>query len=85
MRGPTRAASWYFFYVPTYDLICKTCGHEFEMTSSIADREEKAICPECGSHHAQTVIKTFSVGTLHKGAADQLPQRSGALLGAAKP
>lgn len=71
--------------MPTYDFRCETCGHEFEMTSSIAEREEKAVCPECGSHHVQTVIKTFLIGTLHKGDASRLRQRSGALLGAAKP
>ena len=72
--------------MPTYDFRCKACGREFEVTSSFAERDERAVCPACGSHKVQTVIKTFSIGSLHKSGADQTRSRlaSGALVGAGK-
>jgi len=62
--------------MPTYDFRCGACGHEFERRSSIAERDEKAVCPKCGSRRVQTVIRAFSIG---------LPRNGGALLGAPEP
>lgn len=67
--------------MPTYDFRCKDCGREFELTSSIAEREAKAVCPGCGSQAVETVFRTFSIGGVRKSTAD----RSGALRAAAKP
>jgi putative FmdB family regulatory protein len=67
--------------VPIYDFRCRACGSEFELTSSIAEREAKAVCPHCGSHAVRTVFRPFSIGGAHKSSAE----RSGALRAAAKP
>lgn len=49
--------------MPFYDLKC-SCGTEFNVRASIAQREEKQIvCPQCGGRNLQTVFKAmqFSV------------------------
>ncbi|MFA5158167.1 MAG: zinc ribbon domain-containing protein [Patescibacteria group bacterium] len=33
--------------MPTYEYICKNCGHEFEMVQRMADPVKKK-CPQCG-------------------------------------
>ena len=67
--------------MPLYDFRCQACDREFELTSSIAEREAKAVCPHCGSHDVRTVFRPFSIGGTQTSAAE----RSGALRAAAKP
>jgi putative FmdB family regulatory protein len=33
--------------MPTYDYVCESCDHQFELFQSIKD-EAKRKCPECG-------------------------------------
>jgi putative FmdB family regulatory protein len=33
-----------------YEYTCKKCGTEFEVTCRMDEREDRAVCPECGSH-----------------------------------
>jgi putative FmdB family regulatory protein len=62
--------------MPTYDFRCETCGHEFELMTSIAERDRKAVCPNCGSRHVKTVIRAFAIG---------LPRKPGGSLSATPP
>ena len=74
--------------MPTYAFKCSRCGHGFEVTSSIADREHNAVCPDCGSREVSTVFGAFAVGGAHKsGGASGLLERgfAGASRGAPKP
>jgi putative FmdB family regulatory protein len=34
--------------MPVYEFRCGACGETFEIISSLADREAKAVCPACG-------------------------------------
>ena len=79
------ASRWYLLGMPTYEFRCAHCGHTFEVTAHIADRDEKAVCPECGSRDVKTVFGAFAVGK--SGAASDLLRRGfgGAALGAPKP
>jgi putative FmdB family regulatory protein len=38
--------------VPTYDLTCTTCDHEFEAFRQGFLRDEDRVCPECGADDA---------------------------------
>lgn len=52
--------------MPFYDLRCATCGEEFNIRASVAERENQQIaCPACGTHDLQPVFKTahFAVKT----------------------
>ena len=83
-----KASAWYLSIMPTYAFRCATCGHEFEVTAHIADRDEKAVCPTCGSREVETVFGSFAVGGGGKsGSGSDLLSRgfSGAALGAPKP
>lgn len=52
--------------MPTYDYICKACGHQWELFQSIkADPEKK--CPACGKKKAERQIGT-GAGILFKGS-----------------
>jgi putative FmdB family regulatory protein len=42
--------------VPTYDFRCRSCGEQFEVVCSIAEREERAVCPACGERDAAQVF-----------------------------
>jgi putative FmdB family regulatory protein len=33
--------------MPTYEYVCKSCGHRFEVVRSMRD-EPLTVCPECG-------------------------------------
>jgi putative FmdB family regulatory protein len=46
--------------VPTYEYRCGTCGAAFEVVCSIAEREQKAVCPACGSVDVAQVFGTIS-------------------------
>ena len=41
--------------MPTYEYMCKECGHEWEDFHSITDEPIK-ICPECGKESAKRLI-----------------------------
>jgi putative FmdB family regulatory protein len=48
--------------MPIYEFICGTCGTTFEIFSSLADREEKSTCPECGGRDVKPVFSSVSLG-----------------------
>ena len=60
----------------TFDLICRDCGHRFEVVTRVAIRDKQKRCPECRS---QNVRQTFA-GFLRNGALSDpsccAPQRS---------
>jgi len=52
--------------MPVYEFLCGACGTRFQVLSSIAERDEKAVCPDCGSREVAAVLGAFAVGG-HKG------------------
>ena len=52
--------------MPTYDYICKKCGHEFEEFHSISD-DPVRVCPECGQISVERKISGGS-GLIFKGS-----------------
>jgi putative FmdB family regulatory protein len=42
----------------TYVFQCKACGHEFEMTATVAEYESRGVptCPSCGAAKAKRVF-----------------------------
>ncbi len=45
--------------MPTYDLKCTNCGHEFTVFCSISDKN-KQKCPECGCLTLETLFKSVN-------------------------
>jgi putative FmdB family regulatory protein len=39
--------------MPSYDFRCKECDEIFEITCSMSQREEKAVCPKCDSRNVE--------------------------------
>lgn len=54
--------------MPTYEYICKNCGHQFEQVRSIREHDEKPKppCPKCGSKKVEQAISSFSAITSKK-------------------
>jgi putative FmdB family regulatory protein len=52
--------------MPTYEYVCKDCGHEFERFQSITARPIRK-CPHCGKAGAKRLIGTGS-GIIFKGS-----------------
>ena len=48
--------------MPIYEFQCAACGERFEILSSLAERDEKAVCPSCGGHDVSQVLGGFTVG-----------------------
>lgn len=74
--------------MPTYAFRCSHCDHDFEVESSIAARDENAVCPKCGSREVRTVFGRFAVGGARSGTdSGRLLQRGfgEAARGAPKP
>lgn len=42
--------------MPTYDLVCRSCGHRFERFMMRLLRDEDKVCPACGSHDVGTGV-----------------------------
>ncbi len=42
--------------MPTYDYKCKQCGDHFEIVCHFDERDEKSVCPACGSRDVETVL-----------------------------
>ena len=51
--------------MPTYEYLCKACGHEWETEQSIKDRPLKK-CPKCGKNKANRLV-SGGLGTIFKG------------------
>src|SRR5262245_54793692 len=43
--------------MPTYDYICKSCNHTFELFQSMKDAPKRK-CPECGKNALERLIGT---------------------------
>ncbi len=52
--------------MPTYDYVCRACGHEFELFQSMTD-PVKRKCPECGKAKLERLIGT-GAGVIFKGS-----------------
>ena len=52
--------------MPTYDYVCKKCGHEWELFQSIT-ANPKRKCPDCGKLSAKRVIGA-GAGIIFKGS-----------------
>jgi putative FmdB family regulatory protein len=48
--------------MPIYEFRCSSCDEPFEILSSLADRDEEAVCPSCGGHDVTQVLGGFTVG-----------------------
>jgi len=47
--------------MPLYDYKCTACGETFEILSSLAERDEKAVCPACGGHHTARLFSSITL------------------------
>ena len=52
--------------MPTYEYLCKACGHKFEEFQSIKAEPVK-VCPQCGTHAVQRMISGGN-GLIFKGS-----------------
>ena len=48
--------------MPIYEFRCAACGEQFEIISSLAERDESAVCPSCGGRDVSQVLGGFTVG-----------------------
>jgi putative FmdB family regulatory protein len=51
--------------MPTYEYLCRACGHEFELFQSMTD-PVKRKCPKCGKPRLERLIGT-GAGVIFKG------------------
>lgn len=52
--------------MPTYDYLCKTCGHRFEKFQSITS-EPVHVCPKCSKENV-TRLMSGGMGLIFKGS-----------------
>jgi putative FmdB family regulatory protein len=52
--------------MPTYDYVCRACGHEFELFQQISEPVKKK-CPKCGTLKLERRIGT-GAGVIFKGS-----------------
>jgi putative FmdB family regulatory protein len=46
--------------VPVYQYRCKACGKVFEITCQLSERDEVAVCPDCGGKEVEQVFSSFT-------------------------
>jgi len=47
--------------MPLYEYRCMVCGETFEIVTSLAERDEKAVCPACGGHDTARVFSPIAL------------------------
>jgi len=47
--------------MPLYEYTCTACGETFEIVSSLAERDAKAVCPACGGRDAARVFSPITL------------------------
>jgi len=52
--------------MPTYDYVCRGCGHEFELFQSMSE-PVKRKCPRCGENRLERLFGT-GAGIIFKGS-----------------
>ena len=60
----------------TFDLVCKDCGHSFEVVTRVAIREKQKRCPECQSHNVRQTFSSFLCNWSLADPSCGAPQRS---------
>jgi putative FmdB family regulatory protein len=59
------------------DLVCRDCGHQFEVLTRVAIRERQKRCPECASREVRQTFASFlRNGSLKDPSCGAPPQRS---------
>jgi putative FmdB family regulatory protein len=46
--------------MPVYQYKCRSCDKVFEITCHLSEREELAVCPDCGGKDVEPVFSTFT-------------------------
>jgi len=47
--------------MPLYEYRCTACGETFEIIASLAERDEKAVCPACGGHDTARIFSSITL------------------------
>jgi len=47
--------------MPTYDLVCRDCGHKFSVFCSISQKD-KQKCPQCASDKVEQRFTAVTIG-----------------------
>ena len=47
--------------MPLYEYRCTACGETFEIIASLAERDEKAVCPACGGHDTARIFSPITL------------------------
>ena len=47
--------------MPLYEFRCTACDETFEILTSLAERDEKAVCPACGSHDTARLFSSITL------------------------
>ncbi|MEZ5126819.1 MAG: zinc ribbon domain-containing protein [Thermoleophilia bacterium] len=53
---PGQTHAWEVDGMPFYEFKCKDCNEQFEVTCHMDERDDKAVCPKCGSRAVETVF-----------------------------
>jgi putative FmdB family regulatory protein len=69
--------------VPTYDYVCRGCGHEFELFQSMKDAPKRK-CPQCAKNALERLIGTGAAIIFKGGGFYETDYRSEAYQKAAK-
>ena len=52
--------------MPTYEYLCKDCGHQFELFERMSEHAAAHKCPKCGSEKVEPRVAEFFAKTSRK-------------------
>jgi len=58
------------------DLVCRDCGHRFEVVTRVAIREKQKRCPECRSQNVRQTVASYLRNGPLSGPSCGAPRRS---------
>ena len=55
--------------MPLYEYNCEECGTTFEQLVAARDRDNGAVCPDCGAKRVHRLISAFAIGRSTAGSS----------------
>ena len=62
--------------MPSYEYECRKCGHAFEATRKVEERDEPVACPVCSSTRARRKLSAFATGRIAPATPGCSPARA---------
>jgi putative FmdB family regulatory protein len=62
--------------MPSYEYECRHCGHAFETTRRVEERDQPQPCPQCESTRVERKLSSYAIGRIAPSAPGCSPSKA---------